>query len=78
MFIIPISKNIFDITGIEVIATPIIKTMPYAMELSNLPIKYSLNTGINGIENNIGKTVAPVKMQAITFIFFLSISSFVL
>lgn len=40
VFIIPISKNIFDMTGIDVIATPIAKTSLKEKTLFALPIKY--------------------------------------
>ena len=40
VFIIPMSKKIFDITGIEVIATPIVKIKPKEMVVPFSPIKY--------------------------------------
>jgi hypothetical protein len=59
VFIIPISKNIFEITGIDVIAAEIRKTTINDVLLFAVPIKCSLNKPTNGIPRSIGIIVAP-------------------
>ena len=78
VFIIPISKKILEITGIEVIAKPMVKTSPNAISFSASPIKADRNIEIKGIAPNMGRTVAPANTQAMVFVFSLSTSSFVL
>ena len=63
VFIIPISKNILEITGIEVIAVDIAKTKPKEIELFAVPIKYCSNSFINIRLNDIGMIVAPKKSK---------------
>ena len=78
VFIIPMSKKIFDITGIEVIATPIVKIKPKEMVVPFSPIKYFWNIEINGIVAIIGIIVAPKNSKNIDFLLFLSNSKLVL
>ncbi len=78
VFMMPISKNILEITGIEVIATPIVKTSPKLISLPASPMKLFLNIPMKGIAPSIGRTVAPRKMKNIVLELLLSASSLVL
>jgi hypothetical protein len=60
VFITPISKNIFDITGIDVIATAIIKTNVNASWLFAVPMNESAKIFVNNRASNIGVIVAPI------------------
>ena len=63
VLIIPISKKILDITGIDVMATPIQNTKLKDSELFTSPMKYGIKYFANGIAHNIGMIVAPIKIR---------------
>ena len=64
VFIIFISKKIFDITGIDVMDTEIKKTNVKANSLLAVPIKLLTNMGVIKIAINIGMIVAPTNNNA--------------
>ena len=78
VFMMPMSKKIFEMTGMDVMATPIVNTSPNEISFPISPIKASLNMPMNGSAPSIGSTVAPKKTHQITRPFERSSSSRVL
>ena len=78
VFITPISKKILEITGMEVMATPMTNTSRKEISFPRTPMNASWNSPAKGAAASMGSTVAPVNTQPMIFMFFRSTSMRVL
>ena len=78
VFMMPISKKIFEMTGMDVMATPMVNTSAKDTSFPMVPMYASRKTRMNGYAPAIGRTVAPTNRNVMSRLFFRSTSIFVL